>query len=98
MPRSQNVSCPTCARLYDATRVHQRPGYVSMPTMGTPVSEPMKRLYVRAGKVYEPTGYMCTAGHAVLDGKPPDPQHELTPTFPKKVLCQATGELVEISG
>ncbi len=96
-PRPKNISCSTCARLYDATRQHQKPGYAKMPLVGTPASPPMKRIYDRASSgTYEAIGYICNRGHVVLDQPPDGPGHLLTPTHPTAVLCQATGELVQV--
>ena len=96
-PRPRNVSCSTCAKLYEATQQHQKRGYVRMPVLGHPASPPMKRIYARAASgTYEAIGYICQIGHVVLDEPSDSPRHLLTPTRPTAVLCQATGELVQV--
>ena len=96
-PRPKNVSCPTCARLYEATGKHQRPGYVRMSRLGSPAGPPMRRIYARASSgTYEAIGYICDAGHVVLDQPANGPGHVLTPMFPPSVLCVATGETVSV--
>ena len=57
----------------------------------------MKRLYTQAGSgTYGGMGYICDAGHVNLDGAPETPDnHVLTPTFPVKVICTLSGEVVE---
>ena len=96
-PRPKNVSCPTCAQLYQATRQYQTHGYKNMPMVGNPSGPPMKRIYSRATSgTYEAIGYVCNNRHVVLDQPPNGPGHLLTPTHPTAVLCQATGELVPV--
>ena len=48
MPRLPSVSCPTCAKLYEVSQQHRKPGYVQLATLGTLSGPPMKRVYAKA--------------------------------------------------
>ena len=68
--------------------------YSGIGRLGKNSLEPMKRLYVREGGVNRPVGHICEQGHVVLDQPPEGPAHVVTKTWPPKVVCTVTGEVV----
>ena len=69
--------------------------YGGLLTLGNPGPVNMRRLYVKERGIQTNVGYICEAGHVVLDDSPGEGRtHLVTRTKPAQVICLALGEVV----